>query len=54
MTDIGAPTRLSEIGYGADDLVAIGTGALHQRRILVGAPKEVGAAEIEDLLRASL
>jgi alcohol dehydrogenase class IV len=54
MTDIGAPTRLSEIGYGADDLAAIVPGALDQRRLLVGAPKEVGAAEIEDLLRASL
>ena len=54
MTDIGAPTRLSEIGYGSDDLAAIVPGALDQRRLLVGAPKEVGAAEIEDLLRASL
>ncbi len=48
MTDIGAPTRLSEIGYGEDDLAAIVPGALDQRRLLVGAPKEVGAAELED------
>jgi len=54
MTDIGAPTRLSEIGYGADDLATIVPGALDQRRLLVGAPKEVGAAELEELLRASL
>ena len=43
MTDIGAPTRLSEIGYDADDLAAIVPGALDQRRLLVGSPKEVGA-----------
>jgi hydroxyacid-oxoacid transhydrogenase len=54
MEDVGAPTRLSEIGYGADDLGAIAPGALDQRRLLVGAPKDVGAAELEELLRASL
>jgi alcohol dehydrogenase class IV len=54
MADIGAPTQLSEIGYGADDLGAIVPGALDQRRLLVGAPKAVGAAELEELLRASL
>jgi alcohol dehydrogenase class IV len=54
MEDIGAPTRLSEIGYGADDLAAIVPGALEQRRLLVGAPKEVGPGEVEALLRASL
>jgi alcohol dehydrogenase class IV len=54
MEDVGAPTRLSEIGYGPDDLAAIVPGALDQRRLLVGAPKEVGAAELEELLRASL
>ena len=29
-------------------------GALDQRRLLAGAPKEVGADELEELLRASL
>lgn len=54
MEDVGAPTRLSVIGYGADDLASIVSGALDQRRLLVGAPKDVGAAELEELLRASL
>ena len=48
MEDVGAPTGLGEIGYGEDDLAAIVPGALDQRRLLVGAPKEVGAAELED------
>ncbi len=54
MVDVGAPTRLSEIGYGAGDLAALVPGALDQRRLLVGSPKEVGAVELDDLLRASL
>ena len=54
MTDIGAPTRLGQLGYGEDDLDAIVSGALDQRRLLVGSPREVGAAELEAILRASL
>lgn len=54
MEDVGAPTRLSEIGYGEADLATLLPGALDQRRLLVGSPAEVGATELEALLRASL
>ena len=54
MDDVGAPRRLGELGYGEDDLETLVAGAVDQRRLLVGAPKEVGAAELEGLLRASL
>ena len=54
LEDVGAPTHLRELGYGEDDLDAIVRGALDQRRLLVGSPKEVGATELEALLRASL
>lgn len=54
LEDIGAPTRLSEIGFREEDIAALVPGALDQRRLLVGSPKEVGAAELENLLRASL
>ena len=54
MEDVGAPTRLRDIGFEEDDLAALVPGALDQRRLLVGAPKQVGAAELDDLLRASL
>lgn len=54
MADIGAPTRLGELGYVDDDLDQLVAGALDQRRLLVGAPREVGAAELEELLRTSL
>jgi alcohol dehydrogenase class IV len=52
--DVGAPTRLGELGYRDEDLAALVRGALDQRRLLVGSPKEVGATELEELLRASL
>jgi alcohol dehydrogenase class IV len=54
LADIGAPRGLRELGYGDDDIPAIVAGALQQRRLLVGSPKEVGEAELEALLRASL
>ena len=49
-----ADAALREIGYGEDDLAKLVPGALDQRRLLVGSPKEVGAAELEALLRTSL
>ena len=54
MEDVGAPMRLGELGYGDDDLEPLVSGAVDQRRLLVGAPKSVGAPELEELLRASL
>ena len=36
------------------DFPALIKGALDQRRLLVGSPKEVGAPELEALLRESL
>ncbi len=52
--DVGAPLRLRELGYGADDLPSVVQGALDQQRLLVGSPKEIGAGELEALLGASL
>jgi alcohol dehydrogenase class IV len=54
MQDVGAPTHLSEFGYGRDDVDAIVAGALEQQRLLVGSPIEVGAGELETILRESL
>jgi alcohol dehydrogenase class IV len=54
MRDVGAPTRLGELGYGEEDLEALVRGALDQQRLLVGAPVTVGATELEAILRESL
>lgn len=52
--DVGSPGRLRELGYEEADIADLVPGALDQRRLLVGSPKEVGARELEELLRASL
>jgi alcohol dehydrogenase class IV len=52
--DVGAPARLGELGYGEADLTALVRGALDQRRLLVGSPKDAGPAELERVLRRSL
>jgi alcohol dehydrogenase class IV len=54
LADVGAPTRLRELGYAEHDRAAVVQGALDQRRLLVGSPKETGAAELEALFEASL
>jgi alcohol dehydrogenase class IV len=54
LADVGAPTRLRELGYAEHDRAAVVQGALDQRRLLVGSPKDIGAAELEALLRTSL
>ncbi len=54
LDDVGAPRRLREVGYTENDLPALLSGALEQRRLLVGSPKPVGATELEALLMASL
>ena len=54
LEDVAAPTSLGQIGYSEGDLAALVSGALDQRRLLVGAPREVGAPELEALVRESL
>ena len=54
MTDVGAPTSIGELGYGEADIPALVDGALKQQRLLVMAPCDVGAADLEAVLRASL
>ncbi len=54
LEDIGAPTRLREVGFTESDLPALLAGALEQQRLLVGSPKPIGPEELEALLRASL
>ena len=54
MQDIGAPTRLAELGYGADDVDGIVAAALEQQRLLVGAPLEIERGHLETIVRESL
>jgi alcohol dehydrogenase class IV len=54
MRDTGAPRSLGELGYGEADIPALVDGTLKQQRLLVCSPREVGAADLEAILRASL
>jgi hydroxyacid-oxoacid transhydrogenase len=53
MRAVGVPTGLREVGYDADDIPVMVEGTLKQQRLLQCAPLEIGAAEIEAVLRAS-
>lgn len=54
MRDVGAPTSLTELGYGEDDIPALAEGALKQQRLLVIAPCDVSTDDIVTVLRSSL
>ena len=50
----GGPRGLSAFGYGEADVAALVEGTLKQERLLSGSPREVGRAELERIIRASL
>jgi alcohol dehydrogenase class IV len=54
MRDIGIPNGLAAIGYTERDLPALVEGTLRQPRLLAGAPRAVGAVELEGILRDAL
>jgi hydroxyacid-oxoacid transhydrogenase len=54
MRDVGVPTGLRELGYDERDVDALVEGALKQQRLLVIAPRAVGADELAGILRESL
>jgi alcohol dehydrogenase class IV len=54
MRDVGVPNGLGELGYGERDIPALLEGTLKQPRLLSGAPRTVGVAEITGILRDSL
>jgi alcohol dehydrogenase class IV len=54
MRDIGIPNGLTAVGYGERDIPALIEGTLKQPRLLAGAPRAVGAPELDVILRDSL
>ncbi|HEX5919675.1 MAG TPA: hydroxyacid-oxoacid transhydrogenase, partial [Nocardioides sp.] len=46
MRDVGLPSGLAELGYGADDVDALVEGALQQQRLLATAPVDVTADDL--------
>ena len=54
MRDVGVPNGLGALGYGERDIPSLLEGTLKQPRLLSGAPRAVGSAEITAILRESL
>jgi alcohol dehydrogenase class IV len=54
MRDTGIPNGLGALGFGDADVAGLVDGALKQQRLLVCCPREVGAQELEPIVRASM
>jgi len=54
MQDVGIPNGLTAVGYGEGDVPALIEGTLKQPRLLAGAPRAVGAAELDWILRDAM
>jgi hydroxyacid-oxoacid transhydrogenase len=54
MRDIDAPSGVAAFGYTEDDVPALVEGALKQQRLLVVAPREVGADDLRHIVGASM
>jgi len=54
MRDVGIPNGISGLGYGEGDIPALIEGTLKQPRLLSGAPRAVGSADLAAILRDSL
>ena len=54
MRDTGIPNGLTAVGYGERDIAALVEGTLKQPRLLAGAPRPVGAVDLEWILRDSM
>jgi alcohol dehydrogenase class IV len=54
MRDIGLPRGLAAIGYAEPDVPALVEGTLLQPRLLTGAPRAVGARDLEGVLREAM
>jgi len=54
MRDVGIPNGISGLGYGEGDIPALVEGTLKQPRLLSGAPRAVGSADLAAILRDSL
>lgn len=54
MRDVGIPNGLAGVGYGPPDVPALIEGTLKQPRLLSGAPRAVGAGELDWILRDAM
>jgi len=54
MREVGIPSGLGAIGYSEADVPALIEGTMKQPRLLAGAPRAVGALELQGILRDAM
>ncbi len=54
MRDVGMPSGLAEVGYGAADVTDLAAGALQQQRLLATAPRQVTEDDLAGIIGDSL
>jgi hydroxyacid-oxoacid transhydrogenase len=54
MRDIGLPSGLAELGFGADDVAGLVEGSLAQQRLLSIAPREPSADDLAGIFTRSM
>ncbi len=54
MRDVDAPRGVAEFGYTEDDIPELVEGALKQKRLLDGTPKEVSGDDLRHIITASM
>lgn len=54
MRDVGIPSGLAAVGYGAADVDALVAGSLQQQRLLATAPRAVTPEDLAEVFTASL
>jgi len=54
MRDVGMPDGLRGVGYSEHDVPALIEGTLRQPRLLSGAPRTIGASELDRILRDAM
>jgi alcohol dehydrogenase class IV len=54
MRDVGIPNGLTAVGYAESDVPALIEGTMKQPRLLSGAPRAVGPAELQEILEESM
>ncbi len=54
MRDVEAPRGVAELGYNEDDIPELVEGALKQKRLLDGSPKDVSDDDLRHIITASM
>jgi alcohol dehydrogenase class IV len=54
MREVGIPSGLAEVGYGAGDIDALVEGTMKQQRLLATAPREVTEDDVAGILDESI